>query len=428
MIKIKNYIIRVCTILAVFLIFFSLAGCSYMQYTSSAEKYIKSRDYYNAVLKLCYALNDNPKYDKAINLIVSVYPQAIRAEEDDIENVKASSDKFKWDSVVEKYDRIFNMQKAIKELPEIIDKKSETIVKFEIKNYDDVYAASKDNAAEGHYLEGKKLAQKTEDREAQKSAAKEFKKAVWFVAGYKDSEQLYEKARKSGMCRMIIYFEDKSGASVSGLSVVDAINDKAVSSVFDDKASQEFLEIVERGELDKIIAEMNLSNRDEFDDKTAVSLGELSGANEILLGKITGITYSQPATVSGSYQETAEIKTGEKITGYYEDGTPKKEAVYTKISATVTKYSMSSSVKITGSYKIIEIKTSKVKELKQITEETSFSESWGTFSGDERALSSTSKNLCKKSKPTPPTREEMISDTAYKIGASLGKFIITYAK
>ncbi|HQJ06973.1 MAG TPA: CsgG/HfaB family protein, partial [Spirochaetota bacterium] len=406
MVKFKNNIRKICRVLTIFLLIFALASCSYMQYTSSAEKHIKSRDYYNAVLKLCYALNENPKYDKAINLIAGVYPKAIKAEEDDIENIKASSDKFKWDSVVAKYDRILNMQKSVAELPELINKKSETIVKFEMKNYEGAYVASKNNAAEGHYLEGKRLALKTEDREAQKSAAKEFKKAVGFVAGYKDSEQLYEKARKSGMCRMIIYFEDKSGASVSGLSVVDAINDKAVSSVFDDKASQEFLEIVERGELDKIIAEMNLSNRDEFDDKTAVSLGELSGANEILFGKITGITYSRPVTVSNSYQETAEIKTGEKIVGYYEDGTPKKAPIYTKISATFTKHSMNSSVKITGSYKIIEIKTSKIKELKQITEETSFSDSWGTFSGDERALSFASKNLCKKGQPIPPSREE----------------------
>jgi len=55
-------------------------------------------------------------------------------------------------------------------------------------------------------------------------------------------------------------------------------------SVFGDEAVKARFDVIDRQNLDKILQEQNLYNSDDFNDNTAVELGQLSGAQAVIVG------------------------------------------------------------------------------------------------------------------------------------------------
>lgn len=70
------------------------------------------------------------------------------------------------------------------------------------------------------------------------------------------------------------------GKGVSRLLISKLVQDGAVS-------------VVERGAIDKVLAEQNLSNSDRADPATAAKLGRLLGADGVVLGTITRYDYNE---------------------------------------------------------------------------------------------------------------------------------------
>jgi len=406
-----------------------LCGCAtFMEYgkleKSSRGKYQRG-NYDAAVFDCAASLEKKPDYGKAQALIKDAYRMAVDAHENRIKELKLGSAKFKWDDAVSEYEALIKLNQAVKGLPSLRDKKTGEAIKFEVTDYTQSLAEAKTNAAEAHYQEGVHLSQ-SGDNDSQKQAAKEFKEAQSFCPGYRDAADLYERARQSGIKRIaIIPFEDKTGKEGKYGSLSDIIVDDVVSDIMKDSSSMEFLEIISRDQLERVLQEQDLGQAGIVDQKTAADIGKVLGVHEIVTGKINQIIYVPPATVSRNESREKEVATGkEKYTD--SSGKTQERTVYGKVQATVYIYTQTSSASISGSYSIIEAKTARLKKSESFSETERFECQWAKFSGDERALNYDDK---KYGPEIPaPVEEEMVNRAAKKLSVSLARTLKDYAR
>lgn len=375
-----------------------------------AQKEYNSGAVEPALSTVVHSLQLKPSYVKAQNLIDLVYPKAIKARETNIAELEASSLPDKWDRIVLEYAALEEMQTQVKKLPVLVNEKTGKRVELILKDYKPAAQTAKQNAAEAHYQKGLSLSRSSQNVDTQKQAAKEFKAAMTFIANYKDSAAQYEKARQAGIKRIaIIPFEDGSGTNKKYGDLPAVLVDRIVSSVMSDPESREFVEIMTRAELGAVLSEQRAVAQGLVDENTAVKIGQLSGAHEILTGKISQVISVPMKTYSTNESETKRLVTGKEDT-VDEDGNTVTKDVYSDVTCSYTKYVKTANAQITGSYSIIDVATGTVKKTGTFTADNPWSETWGKVdSGDPKALSTSALNLCKKTEPVPPTDIELVS-------------------
>lgn len=413
--------------LIISLIFGCAALTQYGKLESSARKYYQMGNYDFAVFDCARALKINPSYEKAQVLIQDAFRAAVNSHESKLAELKPSKAKFKWDEIVTEYEALIKLNKTIKELPTLKVKKTNEVIKFEITDYSENLVEAKTNAAEAHYQEGLDLSEK-EGIDIQKQAAKEFKAAMVFIPEYKDAGTLYERARTAGIKRMaIIPFEDKSGKGRKYGDLPGMIVDDIVSDVMNDPSAMEFLEIISRDQLELVMQEQALGHTGIIDEKSAVELARILGVHEILTGKMTQIIYTPSNTVSKNVRQESKVVVGEEK---YKDskGKTRTRNVYGNVNATATIYTRTTSAKIAGSYKMIDVKTAKLKKSESFTGNSNFKHEWATFRGDERALDRDVSRLASESEKPAPVEEEMVNGAAKNLARSLSRTLKEYAR
>ena len=427
--SVKNIVVFIITILMLPLIY----GCAtslYVKIEQSARLDYQAGNYDLALIKCVNSLKIKSGYTKSQSLVKDSFSRAVAKHENRIKELDLSYAKFKWDEIVIEYNALMQINDTIKSLPTIIDKWND-IISFELKDYTEDIIKAKTNAAETHYQEGKLLFQDL-DIESQKLAAKEFRKVQEYCLGYKDSAELYEKAKHGGVKRVAIMpFEDKTGRinKYSGLS--DIITDDVMSNLLHDNNAMEFLEIISRDQIEKIMQEQSLAELGVIDSETFVEIGKILGVHELITGKITQIIYNQPTTVDRLEGRENTIITGtEKYTAGYIGATPivLDRPVYGKVNANITIYTRKSSASISGSYTIIDVKTGKVKKVESFMETEDYVFQWATFVGDGRALNRNDAILVLKTEETTPSEEEMVTKSAKKLAMSLFQALRDYAR
>jgi len=425
--KAKKLLLLGMITLTLFFIFGCAALTQYGKLDKSAHQYYAQGNYDLAVFNSAKALRLNPNYEKSQILIKDAFKAGVNSHKNKITELKASTAKFKWDEIVSEYEALIKLNQTIKELPTLTTKKTKEVIKFETADYTNELAESKNNAAEAHYQEGLTLS-KREGIDIQKKAAKEFKAAMSFIPDYKDASSLYDKSRKAGIKRLaIIPFEDKSGKMGKYGDLSGMIVDDIVSNVMADQSAMEFLEIISRDQLEMVMQEQELGLTGIIDEKTAAEVGKVLGLHEILTGKITQIIYTPERTVSKNVRQKGRAVVGEEK---YVDkkGKTRTRDVWGDVYANVTIYTRTTGAKIAGSYKVIDIKTAKLKENESFTGDSNFKYEWAKFSGDERALDRETKNLASNTENPAPVEDEMINKAAKDLSRSLSSKLKEYAR
>lgn len=422
-IQIKNF--RVVLLVFLLICGFITNAQSHRELTKDSEKAYENQKFDDAVFFAINALMKEPTYTKAVEALQLALPAAIRSNENKIVQLKESTASFSGDitvdecqEIVSRYNTLNKINESILNLPVIQLKKGGPIT-FESKNYNselreakEALMSNKELAAEQHYQNGLELL-KINDIEKSKSAAKEFKKSLSFIPDYKDASSMYEQARKMGIKRIaIIPFENKSGKDYYG-AVGEMLTDNVITLLMENTAAMEFLEIISRDQLQQVINEQNLGTSGIISENSAIELGKILGVHELLVGQITQINSSTTPTTSSSFQNENTIYS--------------KQGNY-KVYAEVTEYAKGASASINGSYKIIDVKTAKMKSSDSFKKEYTFYSNWGTFRGDEQALSYSSQRLCSQREQNPPSDEERVNIVVEKLGSSLAETLIKYVR
>ena len=414
-------------ILILLMIFGCAALTKHGQLESNARDHYSAGRYDKAVFDCAAALKLKPDYDKAQILIQNAFKAGTAAHLDKINELKPSISKFKWDKIVSEYEALNKINQAISELPVLQNKKTQAIISFDTRDYSTELSNAKIQAAESHYQEGLELSQNV-NVDIQKQAAKEFKTAMSFKADYKDAVALYEKARKGGTKRLaIIPFEDNSGKGGMYGDLSGMIVDDVVTDIMTDKSAMEFLELVSRDQLEKVMHEQKLGISGLVDEETAVELGKVLGVHEILTGKITQIIHIPEKTIRKNLKKQKNVVVKKEK---YKDskGKTKTRDIRGDVFANVTVHTKTAGGSITGSYKIIDITTAKLIKSETFTGKHNFKHEWATYSGDERALDSRTKKLASKSEIRAPVAEELIQSAGKNLSQSLTKTLKDYVK
>ncbi|UZR95119.1 CsgG/HfaB family protein [Chondrinema litorale] len=430
---------------SIFLLIFalSLTQCTAQQrrFRKNAEEAFEQRRFDDAVINAVNSLYEKPeKNTQAQEVLELAFPRFINDYEDKIAMLKASSASYSSDNTVEqrreiitRYETLIKYTNDVKNLPPAAFSMKRRNIELEYKEFYNELAEAKQNlergkedAAESHYQEALRL-MANGGIDNNKTAAKEFKKALGYVPGYRDAAQKYEDARKAGTTRVaIIPFENKSGKTNYG-ALGEYITDQVIASIFDDKSAMEFLEIIDREQLELVINEQKLGASGLLDDNTLVEIGKVLGVQEILTGRITQIISDREQVTSENQQvkDNVKVKVGEKKNS---DG--KTEAVYRdkEVSAVVTIYNKTAGARMSGSYKILDVQTARLLETEAFSESYEFNHEWGSYRGDERALSYKYKQLVQVREKNPLSDGERINYVATKLASDLAVKLKEYSQ
>ncbi len=211
----------------------------------------------------------------------------------------------------------------------------------------------------------------------------------------------------------------------------ETITDQIVDSVINDPSATEFLELVSRDQLERVMQEQQLGLTGIIDQQTAARLGGLLGVHEMVIGKITQIIYVPERTRQTTVpQETIiRVKSGtERYTD--KNGKIKKRPKYRdkNISAQVTHYTKESSASIIGSYQIIDVQTAVIRDSARFNEKSEFKTEWGKFTGNQKALGQYYLRLCSVDEQFAPTEQELVLEATNKLSRQLAKKFKAYAR
>lgn len=400
-----------------------IAISSFSQSASShilkAKKAYSKGDYVEASFESIKALRIKPKKKKPQEILSFSYELAQEFITESIEDLKATSTNFTGDITVSQRKRIVKLYKILKKL----DKKSYEITKivkkskfniiFDRINVSEEYieakislTEAKKEAAEMHYTKGLDLMKK-DDRESFKKAAKRFKKAKNYIPNYKQCLSLYEEARKNGTTRIAIFaFDNKSGTQNFG-AIGESVSDKLNSQLFKNKEAMEFTEIVARDELGRLIAEHQLNMSSDINQSTVSEYGKLLGVHIIITGKITQVSSEHQRVIHDNpYTVKKEVVIGTE--NYVNSkGKTKSRSVYGIVSASVYESSKTSKAILSGSFKVLNVKTGRVLSQDQFNETYNWFNKWISYKGNERAINKRKYSNYDSGEQNPPTNFEM---------------------
>ena len=318
----QNYTARVPSVLTLMCVLLSLTGCAgkHGKLMESAQLNYQANEYEVALHDAVAALKLKPDYDKAQDFVVTFFNAAVHAREDKIKALEATPGPFKWEVIVAEYKGLIAINNLVNHLPPaaLVHKKTKQRITFDTKDYTNLLNQASEKAAEAYYQEGMSIAASSDDVDTQKAAAKAFKKAEDFVPGYKDAYIRYEESRRAGVKKMVILpFEDRSNKAYLYGALGETITDQIIDSVLNDESATEFLALVSRAHLARVMQEQGLVLTGIVDERTAANLGGILGVHEMVIGKITQVRYTPPRTKKNTVTQKGTIEVASRHRNLY---------------------------------------------------------------------------------------------------------------
>lgn len=214
------------------------------------------------------------------------------------------------------------------------------------------------------------------DLQQYRRAHDNFKRVTDRVPSYKEAAQLKAAALENGLFTIAMLPFENSTPSAGLEAKVEAYALEALIGVNDP-----FLKVVDRANMELILEEQKLGLTGIIDDETAVTVGELIGAQAIMTGTV--LSYSQTSGRVNSAQREAyeqyKVKRYDKEQEKYFYDTKYKKTSYTE-------HQRENTVTISFQYKMISLKTGEILLTKIVEKEVSDRAVWGTYSGDLNLL------------------------------------------
>ena len=171
----------------------------------------------------------------------------------------------------------------------------------------------------------------------------------------------------------------------------------------------EFVNVIDRQQIDQIIEEQKLSQSGLVDPQTSLEIGKLLGVHQIISGEITFLTTSKPTHIKNTQRYTKDVVIDTEV--YTDDeGKEKTRNIYGVVKAKVTFHSKSVSAQVQASFQVLHSETAEVLHSEIVNGNQQFDYQWATYNGDYRALSKEVKKLTHKSENSTPSKDQMVLD------------------
>jgi len=339
---------------------------------SSGKKAYEQGDYYEAVLKAVNRLRQKPTHRKSKETLRKSYPLALQTLEKSANNSMASNAPFKYRDALYAYQKINNMSDEIRRSPGALK------VIPNPRNYFSKIANLKQQAAEESYQAGE-LAMSRKTREDAKKAFFLFRDVNAFVPGYKDVRNKMDEAKFEATLKIVVEQIPVPGRyDLSGRFFQDKIEEYLHTQF----RSNEFVRFYtpREAESDKL-PYVDQILRLQFDDF------------------VVGATHTERNTETVSRDS---VKVG---TVTLEDGS--KVDAYNTVYAKITTFHKEVISKGLLSMKIVDAGNKAVLTHRKFDGQFVWFSEWGSFNGDERALTDEEFKICQQEEVPPPPPQEM---------------------
>lgn len=353
----KPYIIKIFFIGITILIFNSC---------SSGKKSLQSGDYDRAVYVAVNRLKSKPTKRKAIETLKAGYNYALDRHLDRINDLKLSDDIFKWEQIVAEYDAINGLAYTIGDCPACL------AVIPDAPKYIAEVTDAKYFAAEARYNNGVKLLAK-KNRASARDAYYNFEKAEQLYPDFKDAKTLMDNA----------YWEAVIRVRVETVQVNSRLY-KLSNEYFQDKIN-EYLKNFESKSFVRFYSPKEaMLVKVKFDQVLQLDFDDF----------VVGQTYIK--------ERIEEIKRENVKIGETRDSVPK--AVYGTVRGKLTTFEKTITSSGLLDFKIIDLATNKIINREKMPGTYIWADTWGTYRGDERALTDKDKALLnrRESRPSAP--------------------------
>jgi len=320
---------------------------------NSAEKYVKSGNYYEAVTEFSNALMNDPDYKPAIEGLNSTYGEAIKKQEDKAANLRTNGSLIDYANEVEKIVLLYKNVSRLR--PETF-----ALLNFKIETNDVKQWTSETSKA--YYEAGKNYTprQTTFDY---KIISKLYKKSYDYNPRYADVFDKYKESKELAM-QKVVYFEIKK--EYNYFNVGNLLSSKIFGLISGDSDINQFTSFINGDKLN--LDKLNLVSK-------ALTEGELKEKNYLLDLEISSINFIKPKTTTNYINKTwYEVK--KNVNGIiktevilYMPKTQEAGATYTEKKYTEISNNKEISVKMSFNYNLIDLKTKVSVKQGVITEE-----------------------------------------------------------
>ena len=369
------------TKIAVVVMFVCLFGCK-----TGSQAY-KSGDYYTACMQAVERLRNSPTNKQSISVLQMAYPLAQQMAMRDVNNALTYKDARSYDLLVKTYTQMNNLANAINRCPAALN-----LIPNPTEYYTQLVEA-KQRAAEFYYNEGEK-ALYIGTMEDARIAYSHFLKANEYVPDYKDLREKIIEARECGTLRVVVL-----PPIVSNRYQIDA--DFFYTKLMSDITRRTYKHLVRFYTPEEARAERLYNPHQElvlnFEDFTVGNVRETSNTTEVV-------------------REDVEI-------GVVKTDDDKEQKVYGTVKAKFTSYRIELISEGVLSMQIVDPSTRRVINQQAFTNRSVWASEWGSFNGDERALTNAQLNLAQKRRLTPPSQQDLFVSFANGLFAKATNYI-----
>ena len=335
----------------------------------SAEKAFEKGKYKDAVWKALSKLEKNPNDSKSRKTLKLAYPLFVNKYEEDIEELARKRDHLRWEKVLDKYETMEEAYQKIRDTPTA--RKAVEAVSFSREIYD-----TKEKVFEARYDLGEELLA-TGDRDDARKAFDHFEYILKKQDVYKDAYEKLEEAREAAT--LFVAIAPIRTPSIRLESNIVAFEDELVGQL-QDRNNDDFIRFVDPGNRYGVPVE-------EIDHVVELRFYDFNMGNTQDREQIFTRVRDDVATT--------EVKIGDST-------------VVTPIIVEAEVHCFTREIRSSGrlELEIIENNNGRREERERFDATSTFTDNWGYFEGDSRALNPEDRGCLERRNPPPLPREE----------------------
>ena len=358
--------------LSVFVLALFIMGCS------TGKRSLEKGNYDQAVYKAVNRLQKDTDNRKALKTLTQAYGFAAGDHLDNIRQAKLSADVLRWETVIREYEALNSLIDEIKRCPSC-----RTAVQLPEK-YSSEISEAKVNAASIRYARGLKLLEE-KNRQSAKQAYFDFEKADQLAPDFKDVVQKLDEAYWAAVIKVVVE-PIRLDRSVYKLS-----NEYFQNKIY------EYLENYEHRSFIKFYTPKEARKQDLVPDQV-LSLN----FDDFVVGQ----TYLKEK-VEDVKRDSVKV------------GTTDGKDIYGTVKAKVSVFEKTISSAGLLNVVVTDWQTKNTLTQEKIQGTYVWQDKWGSYKGDERALSKEDKSLIKKRESFPPPPQELFIEFTKPLYAQL---------
>lgn len=342
---------------------------------SSGKGALQRGNYEEAVLQAVNRLRSSPDNKNATATLREAYPLALNWNMSNIDRLRSSNERFKWEGVLNSYQNLTRLHDEILRCPACL-----RLVPSPSSYLNEANEARNLAAAERYEAGDKLMTAETRDRMTAREALSHFRVAEDLVSNYKDTRKRMDEARFYATLKIVV--EQVPVNSRSFTLSDEFFRNKIYEYISTNPRMNEFVRF--------------------YTPNEAIATG-LQNPDHIVKLQFDDFVVGQ--TFMNSNTETVTSKDSVKVGEVKVEG--KKVDVYNRVSAKLNMNRKTVTSKGLLDMQIVDAYSGKViHQDKMVGEFVWFSE-WANFNGDERALTKAQRDACNRREVPPPPPQDL---------------------